>query len=230
MDLALMVPTRNRVENALRLRKRFYETTSKSDIYFIVGSEDPRLEEYVREIPELMVFPERGLVKALNYASPRLAYEYDALAFMGDDHFPRTVSWDVRYLECLASMGTGFVYGNDLLQGERIPTQVAMTSNVVKTLGYFTPPCFTHLCCDLAWKDWGEGIDRLVYLDDVTIEHLHPAANKAPNDAGYAYANSSEMVQRDSVAYYNWKEVDFPGEVERLKILRDSLDMERSAL
>jgi hypothetical protein len=228
--MALMVPTRNRVENALRLRKRFYETTSKTDIYFIVGTEDPRLDEYLERIPEVMVFPERGLVKALNFSARRLCYNYDALAFMGDDHLPRTSSWDISYLENLSRLRVGFCYGNDLLQGERIPTQVSMTSNIVKELGYFTPSCFTHLCCDLAWKDWGEGIDRLVYLDDVTIEHLHPAANKAQNDEGYAYANSSEMVLRDSEAYYNWKMNDLPGEIQRLKILRDLLDTEHRTL
>jgi hypothetical protein len=182
------------------------------------------LDEYLEAIPEVMVFPERGLVKALNWAAPKLAYEYDALAFMGDDHFPRTRLWDAQYLEVLKHLVVGFVYGDDLLQGRNIPTQVAMTSNVVKTLGYFTPPCFTHLCCDLAWKDWGEGIDRLVYLPEVIIEHLHPAAGKANTDMGYKIANSEEMVQLDHGAYYDWRKSDLPREVAALKILRESLD------
>lgn len=225
-----MVPTRNRVENALRLRAQFYATTTKSDIFFIVGSEDPRREEYVERIPEVLVFPERGLVKALNWGAPKLAYEYDALAFMGDDHFPRTRNWDTKYLDVLESARVGFVYGDDLLQGRNIPTQVAMTSNVVKTLGYFTPPCFTHLCCDLAWKDWGYGINRLFYLPDVVIEHIHPAAGKVDSDEGYRYANSSEMVARDHDAYFKWVDRDLPGEIQALKILRDSLDNGAPAL
>src|SRR6478735_6044646 len=107
MDMALMVPTRMRVENALRLRKRFYETTSKTDIFFIVGEEDPRRDEYIERIPEVLVFPDRGLVRALNWSSRQLAYQYDALAFMGDDHLPLDRNWDQEYLHTLELLGVG---------------------------------------------------------------------------------------------------------------------------
>lgn len=120
-------------------------------------------------------------------------------------------------------LGDGFVYGNDLLQGEKIPTQVAMTSSIVETLGFFTPPGFTHLCCDLAWKDLGEGIDKITYMPDVIIEHLHPANGKAELDEGYIYVNSPEMVSRDSVEYNRWKRDDLPRQIERLKMGLHSL-------
>lgn len=219
--LLTLVPTRNRVENALGLLKEFYKTTSEdnSGLLFVVGTEDPRLEEYLDKFPSehLITFPDRGLVKALNYAvSGGHHEEYEAVGFMGDDHRPRTYGWDKSYLDNLRELGYGYVYGDDLLMGERIPTQVAISSSIVTALGFFGPPGFTHLNVDLTWKDMGEALGKLRYLPDVVIEHMHPAASKAVNDDGYKWANSPVMVQNDGAEYERWKKEDFRTEVHRV--------------
>lgn len=215
---ALIVPTRNRVENATRLFHALQETCVDTDVFFVIGSEDPRLRDYLDQFAEYcLVFPQRGLVKALNFASRLLCYEYDYLSWMGDDHLPHTRGWDARYVAVLKSMPVGLVYGNDLLQGARIPTQVGMTSTIIRTLGYFAHPSFTHLCFDLAHLDLGNELGCITYLDDVVIEHIHPAAGKAPEDDGYRLANSSEMVDRDTAAYSVWKQQILPEEVKALR-------------
>jgi hypothetical protein len=219
--LLTLVPTRNRVENALGLLSTWYDTTTDLDsgLLFIVGTEDPRIHTYLKKIPQkhLITFPERGLVKALNYAvSQGYAEDYEAIGFMGDDHRPRTLGWDRFYLDNLRELGYGYVYGNDLLMGERIPTQVAISSSIIKALGFFGPPGFTHLNVDLTWKDMGEAIGKLRYLDDVIIEHMHPAAEKAENDSGYKWANSSEMVRLDGIEYERWKKDDFRTQVHKV--------------
>lgn len=219
--LLTLVPTRNRVENALGLLHTWYDTTREDDsgLLFVVGTEDPRFDEYENRIPEqhLFIFPERGLVKALNYVAPRYTSQYEAIGFMGDDHRPRTHGWDSAYLGSLRDMGDGYVYGNDLLMGERIPTQVAISSSIIEVLGFFGPSGFTHLCVDVTWKDMGEALGRIKYLPDVIIEHMHPAAGKAENDTGYQYANSSDMVTKDEVEYVRWKREDFPDQVLKVK-------------
>lgn len=219
--LLTLVPTRNRVENALGLLHTWYDTSEdeSSGLLFIVGTEDPRFKEYEDKIPEqhLLTFPERGLVKALNYAvSCGYAEEYEALGFMGDDHRPRTYGWDSAYLESLRELGYGYVYGNDLLMGERIPTQVAISSSIIRALGFFGPPGFTHLNVDLSWKDMGEALGKLRYLPDVIIEHMHPAVGKAQNDSGYQHVNSRMMVKLDGIEYERWKKEDFRNQVHRV--------------
>lgn len=224
--LLTLVPTRNRVENALELLDVFYSditTESSSGLLFVVGYEDPRFHEYQTMIPEnhLLTFPDRGLVKALNYAALKYTQEYEAIGFMGDDHRPRTTGWDSEYLRALDSLGAGFVYGNDLLDhkgnsGERIPTQVAISSSIIESLGYFGPPGFRHLCVDLAWRDLGSGLRRIKYLEDVIIEHMHPAAGKAELDEGYLWANSDEMVAHDEAEYKRWRECDLPHALNRV--------------
>lgn len=218
MSLLTLVPTRHRVENARGLLETFYNTSSEDDsgLIFVVGTEDMRLEEYKEAIPpeHLFIFPQRGLVKALNYTAPAYAERYEAVGFMGDDHRPRTHGWDYRYLKALREMDGGYVYGNDLLMGEKIPTQVAISSEIIIALGFFTPPGFWHLCCDLTWKDMGEGLGRIKYLPDVIVEHMHPAAGKAEEDAGYKHVNSAITVRHDEQEYFRWKANDFPGELE----------------
>jgi hypothetical protein len=219
--LLTIVPTRNRVENALGLLDTFYKTSTLSDsgLLFVVGTEDPRYDEYTRKFPKehLLLFPERGLVKALNYAvSCGYAEEYEALGFMGDDHRPRTIGWDRAYLDNLRELRYGYVYGNDLLMGERIPTQVAISSSIVKALGFFGPPGFTHLNVDLTWKDMGEALGKLRYLPDVIVEHMHPANGKAEEDSGYKWANSSFMVKHDGIEYERWKREDFRTQVHKV--------------
>lgn len=218
--LLTLVPTRNRVENALELLDVFYQTSTddSSGLLFIVGTEDPRLNEYKKVIPEnhLFVFPDRGLVKALNYVAPLYVEEYEAIGFMGDDHRPRTSGWDSTYLNVLRGLGPGYVYGNDLLVGERIPTQVAISSSIIRALGFFGPPGFTHLCVDLTWKDMGEELGRLFYLEDVVIEHMHPAANKAEEDSGYKHVNSKLMIRKDTQEYHRWRARDMDHQVRRV--------------
>lgn len=219
--LLTLVPTRNRLENALGLLDAFYETSAEdsSGLLFVVGTEDPMFDKYMDRIPShhFMAFPERGLVKALNYAAPKYTDQYEAIGFMGDDHRPRTHGWDSSYLDALRGLGHGYVYGNDLLMEERIPTQVAISSSIIKVLGFFGPPGFTHLNVDLTWKDMGESLGRIKYLPDVIVEHMHPAAGKAKNDSGYQHANSKLMVKLDTQEYFRWKADDFPKQVQQVE-------------
>ena len=186
---------------------------------------DPTLSTYYTVLngvgQVLVVNPDRrGMVDALQRGldayQDHLGY---AVGFMGDDHRPRTLGWDRKYVEALREMGTGFVYGDDLFQGEAIPTQVAMTTDIYKALGYMCPPMFDHLCVDVVWKDWGQAIDKIRYLDDVVVEHMHYLAGKSKRDEGYAAVNNSEVANHDSSAYIAYKEGFLAGDVEKLKAL-----------
>lgn len=126
---------------------------------------------------------------------------YKYVGFMGDDHCPRTPKWDARMNAVLEAMGTGIAYGNDLMQRETLPTAVFMTADIVQTLGYMAPPMLKHLYVDNAWRDWGQGIKRYQYLDDVIIEHMHPQADKAEWDEGHIRVNGPEMWDHDVEAY-----------------------------
>ncbi|MFD7705689.1 glycosyltransferase family 2 protein [Streptomyces sp. NPDC059786] len=214
-DLLVIIPTRGRPQAVMQMVRAWHETGATADLLFAVDNDDPELDAYKREAAKFMkggqvrfVFGKRRrLCGTLNAQAVKAARSYRFLAFMGDDHRPRPAAmpWDARIRECLSG-GPGIVYGNDLLQGEAMATAVAMTSDIVEALGYFSPPCLVHLCMDLVWVEWGRGMGRITYLPDMVIEHLHPAAGKAELDRGYEEVNSEQQVSADTAAYYEYRD------------------------
>lgn len=228
-ELIAIVPSRGRPAAAAALATAFSETcTAETALVFAVDDDDPQLRRYceaVAPIPTATVWTNSGgktMVCALN-AAASLVDDVEgprAIAFMGDDHRPRTVGWDRAYLDALDELGTGIVYGDDLLQGERIPTQVAMTADIVRALGHMAPPPLTHLFVDNYWRDLGAGAGCLRYLPDVVIEHLHPFAGKAQMDAGYARVNDHTMYQSDRASYTVYAAQCLPADIAKVRALR----------
>lgn len=214
-----------RPKSAVRLYESFRETCRADTRLLIVCSEnDSHLSRYynlLNGFGEVLVVPQgrRGMCDALNHAVNQVDLGF-AVSFMGDDHRPRTVGWDEMYLQTLHDLGTGFVYGDDLLQGEAIPTQVGMTSDIPRALGYMVPGEFQHLWVDVVWKDWGAAIGRIVYRPDVIVEHLHPLAGKAQSDSNYNAVNSSAVALHDSQAYATYNDSGrFAADCDRLRAL-----------
>lgn len=227
-DLVVIVPSRGR-PGALRELAEAFRDTCATETYlaFVVDENDSTLPEYRRAAAEI-----RGLcsiieapapssmVKSLNYAAAILAPQFPAVAFMGDDHRPRTRGWDVHYLFALEELGTGIVYGDDGLQGENLPTQVAMTSDIVRELGWMAPPGLKHLYVDNVWKSLGIAAECLRYLPDVLVEHMHPFAGKAEVDDGYARVNAPEVAEHDKAEYVRWLNVEASADVAKIRALR----------
>lgn len=222
-DLAVIVPSRGRPQNVARLLKACYDTAiTHARIFVEFDADDPLAAAY----DDLDILPwadftvnESGLrlVGILNETALACATHYDAVGFVGDDVVPRTAGWDAAVLGALTDLGSGIVYCNDLLQGEKLPTAVFMTSDIVRTLGWMAPPTLEHLYVDNAWKLLGEGMGRLRYLPHVVLEHMHPAAGKAAIDDTYRGSNSSDQDQRDHAAFDAWVRDGLPGDLAKLR-------------
>lgn len=225
-DLVVIVPSRGRPGAAVELAKAFIETGATALLVFALDSDDPTRFEYGRAVEE---YPTAGIricpapsnmVTTLNAVAGDLATEAFALGFMGDDHRPRTPEWDRIYVEALRELGTGIVYGDDLLQGERIPTQVALTADIVRALGSMAPPSLVHLAVDNWWKDLGVGAGCIRYMPEVVVEHMHPIAGKAEWDAGHRRVNSEQMYHRDLTEYARLRSEELPGAIAKVRALR----------
>lgn len=232
-DLVVIVPSRGRPEAAHELVQAFNHTaTTGPRLVFAVGEDDPTLPEYqdlllLTSCVELVVWAvdptdrPSSMGWALNIAARAAVAEYSfAIGFLGDDHRPRTKGWDAAYLAALRDLGTGFVYGDDLYQGERLPTQWAMTADIVRALGYMTPPDLWHLFVDDFVRDLGRAAGCIRYLPDVVVEHLHPLAGKAAWDDSYRRSNAPEMYARDGAAYRAYLRDGFLADVAKVKALR----------
>lgn len=235
-DLTVFVPTRDRPDQLLSFATQFDATKrGNTKVVFVIDEDDPQLGRYKAKNDnrwECYVAgrTRRGMVGALNecfrwYAkSGRLGF---AVGFMGDDHRPRTDGWDSRYLSELQNLGTGFVYGNDLFQFDRMPTQVAFTTDIGLALGYMCPPQLMHLWVDVIWKDLGDAIGRITYLEDVIVEHMHPLAGKSlvagggkRMDKAYKAVNSNLVIRNDRPVYDDYHSSGkFAEDVGRIKMV-----------
>lgn len=218
-ELLVIVPSRGRPEAVKALKHAWNNTTGgESELLIAVDDDDPKLEEYQSmaslEGLRLRVGPRKRLGPTLNEVALEEANNYPYLGFMGDDHRPLSMYWDSHYIAFLHMYH--FVYGDDRLQGENLPTQIAMRSDVVKALGYMSPPTLVHMYIDDAWKAWGLGIDSIKYDPHVIIEHLHPVAGKAPQDE--LYTEVWAYMEPDS---QRWREYRDSGrlaeDIEKLK-------------
>lgn len=224
--LAVLVPTRGRPQNAARLQRAFDDTDSLNALLlFVVDHDDPELDAYweaagdgaIRHLTVHTGEGGRGMTAALNWAAERCAGVYDFLGFMGDDHLPRTAGWDAHVLGALNSPEPRIVYGDDLLQGVRLPTAAFMPSRLVRALGYMAPPVLNHLYVDNFWLELGQALGGLRYLPNVVIEHLHPAAGKAAMDERYEAVNAPAADVADRLAWLHFQRTGLPEAVRRVR-------------
>lgn len=228
-ELTILVPTRGRPRSISPILEAWRETKAFSDgaeIVFLVDTDDPKGAEYLGALQE---HPEYGravrhslcsvwrpMVPKLNREAAMLAKMGDTpLGFAGDDHLPRTVGWVRRYVEALR--GTpAIVSCPDGIRGDNLPTQWAMSAEIVRTLGRMVPAPVEHLYCDNSVRDLAATAGCYRYLPDVLIEHVHPMGGKVPMDAGYEKVNSSDQYLRDRAAYATWRYAGLSRDAERI--------------
>jgi len=228
-DLVVIVPSRGRPKAVAELAEQCVKTcTADTVLLVVVDSDDPTLPEYQAPAGTRVFFtwapPDSGHVGAINWGAARALEDFHpfAIAKLDDDHRPRSKSWDADLLAVLREMGTGIAYGNDLLQGQGLPTAPAITADIVEALGYMGPPALKHLFVDNFWLDLGRAAGCIRYLPDVVVEHMHPLAGKASIDDGYRRANSDERYRVDGGAYAAYLRGGLPADVAKVRELRDA--------
>jgi hypothetical protein len=217
-DLAVIVPTRSRPGNIGGILEA-WETTrafDHADLWFVVDADDMQIDHYRAVIPtvagrrhgaHMIVLPEwQPLVPKLNFVADELAREGVArnLAFMGDDHLPRTVDWVERLLLDHGRNRNWIWYGLDGFQDQKLPTWWSMDAEIVRRLGGMVPAPVQHMYCDNAVKVLGEKAGCLGYDETILIEHMHPFIGKAKPDDQYIRVNRAQQYERDGIAFRSW--------------------------
>lgn len=201
--MIVICPTRGRPGKALEAFEAFIstKTLSTTSMIFAVDPDDPTLAQY-QEVPVLVVSKGgSGMGFPLNEAAMKLVDSADILGFVGDDHRFRTPGWDHAIRKALKA--GGIAYGNDLGRPE-LPTQVFISSSIVKALGWMALPGAHHLYLDDTWAELGRRAGCLHYLEEVIIEHMHPEYGKASTDAGYQRVNAPSVYSHDNSLFRQW--------------------------
>ena len=205
-EILIIVPSRS--GNSVRYPNvdRFIEnwklnSEGQSDLCIALDDDDdhkyPRRADVIYEVN-----PRIRMIPTLNQIATKYKDQYKYIAFFGDDHVIQT-PWETTFIEYFTeNNGIGIAYGNDLLQGAKLPTAVCLTSNIVDKLGYMVPTNLIHMYADNFWLDLGHSLNIIKYFDDVIFEHIHPDNGKAVRDSQYADAASVAPYDQQQYQIY----------------------------
>lgn len=205
-EILIIVPSRS--ANSVRYPNvdRFIEnwklhSEGQSDLCIALDDDDdhkyPRRDGVIYEVN-----PRIRMIPTLNQIAMKYKDAYKYIAFFGDDHVIRS-KWESEFINFFKSNNdVGIAYGNDLLQGERLPTAVCLTSNIVNALGYMVPNNLLHMYADNFWLDLGNELNIIKYFDNVIFEHIHPDNGKAERDSQYVDAASVASYDQQQYKIY----------------------------
>ena len=109
---------------------------------------------------------------------------------LNDDVLFRTPQWDCTVERAFAQFPDeiALVYGDDLDQGDHVPTFPIISRAACEAIGSICPAGYLNLHIESHLLDIFKqlkklGPNRIVYLPDVVFEHLHHSVGKSQQDS-----------------------------------------------
>ncbi|HEV8725743.1 MAG TPA: hypothetical protein VGW77_34440 [Candidatus Binatia bacterium] len=196
VQISLLLPTRGRAALVRRLFDSLVQTTTdlrRLEVVLYIDEDDGESREISH--PELSLIRIVGRPGETMGNMNRACYEASHgpyVMLINDDAVFRTVGWDTRVLEAASHFPDeiALLYGDDLDQGEAVPTFPIMSRTMCDVLGEICPRGYRNLHIESHLLDIFKqlarmGHDRIRYLHDVIVEHMHYVVGKAAVDATY---------------------------------------------
>jgi hypothetical protein len=217
MKLVILTPSRGRPEGFAAMVQAVRSTAARPEnISILLATDDDDVAYPELEGVTHLHGPRQRLAQWTNQlASHALEDDADILAFLGDDHRPRTHGWDLMVAGAFVQMGSGLVYCADGLQNERLPTAPFWSADIIRALGFFYPPNQVHLYADDYWLRLARDLGRCSYLRGVLIEHCHPSAGKAIYDD--TYRENDTWYDHDFKAFHQFLADGHPAALARVQ-------------
>jgi len=237
-ECIVLCPSRENAAGALEMVRSAYKTMQRigTEIIIVIDEDEPQVDAYLEianvkdrpygsEPPRIMVVEGGSLTKATNEAVERI-WDVDAIVgHVGDDHRFITPGWDNRIRSVLLET-PGVAYAYD---GFRSAWASAWWTNtlIIRTLGWLALPGSMHLTIDDAFMDIGAGLGRLFFLDDLLIEHLHPAGGKVEWRAIVKSHYARDRRAKEDANLRRYRELYFAEDIAKLQL---ALGMEQTAI
>lgn len=226
-DILIILPSRSngtgRELNVERFIKHWQNNTEGYTALCVMLDDDDE-HRYSRDSRVMYtVNPNVRFVPKVNRAALQFKGSYKYIANFSDDFIIRT-KWESVFLEAFKQNNeVGILYGNDLLQYDKLPTAVCISSNIIDALGYMIPPQLEHMYADNFWKDLGQSTGVLKYFPYLIFEHLHPDKGKAVRDTQYQYA--AAVANRDQHEYYTYiNSYQYREDIQKINKLKEKLN------
>jgi len=204
MKIALMCPTRNRLNKLLTLISSLITTVNNSEnVVLVLGvdEDDPIKDYYVylqRNVPLVRVIELQNNGKFLGLSTmwntmAKQVTDVDVYAMIGDDMIFKTKDWDVEVkkefdqgpkdkimmLHCNDGMrGPGNKYENVA----PFCVNFFVHKNYVNTAGYFVEPYIENIHEDTWAMFVFSKLNRVKYRHDILIKHLHQSESNSKSD------------------------------------------------
>ncbi len=196
MDISIILPTRGRAALLKRLFNSIAETTANPGaIEIILRMDEDDTESHEIGHPGLNI---KKMIRRAGATMGAITNESYAIStgryimLMNDDVVFRTQGWDKNVLQAFAKFpdDIALIYGNDLDQGEHMPTFPILSRRSIELFGGVCPSEYFNLCIDAHLFDIYSqlkalGHDRILYLEDTVFEHLHFIIGKSERDNTY---------------------------------------------
>ena len=207
-----MCPTRDRPFQVIRFIESVFATASFTkdiEILFYVDFDDESFPNIDKFSPQVKVFkgPRTWISNAHNFLYSLCHGEIVMTA--ADDMVFRTNGWDSEIYESFEAIPDriALVFGNDLgTHAGRIATHGFFHRNWIETLGTWVQPGRGSLW-DLWSTENARALGRLLYLENVIIEHVHyrQSSTAVTFDETYSYVRSMNSSFRPEITYKKLK-------------------------
>ncbi len=239
MKMSLLVPTRGRPSNMERMTLSAFNTAEYKDeveIIFYLDNDDPdsmdmayKLENHYGERIQTII-GNRIILSQMWNECWNIA-KSDIGMHCGDDVVFKTESWDALVFEEFRKEKDKilFVYGRDgIVDSEDLGTHGFLHRNWVETVGYFVPPYFSWCYNDTWLTEVSRKINRLRFLPNLYIQHIHPCNGGTPMDATYSEA-SARGARDKCLEVYNSKEKEAEREMNAQNLQEFILEQRETA-
>ena len=194
-SISILLPTRGRPEQAERLLQSVVATASdpsRLEVVLYVDDDDPASHAIqCNEIPITQIIGPRLSMGGLNTACYKRSTG-DIIVLLNDDMVIRTSGWDQKIVEIQERFPDQvyLAYPNDLHAGEMLCSTPILSRKTCEVLTHPFPEVYQGGFIDYHLMDIFKqlqvlGEDRIVYLGDVVIEHLHYQYGKSEIDTTY---------------------------------------------
>lgn len=199
------LPSRSRPSSLKRFFMHYELTKADSEGVVWIDEDDAHNYDSV-EVPAKWVKitspRKKGGTGALTNAFYNMFPDEPWYGLLADDVIPRTKNWDAKLIE--AAGADGVSYGEDgierFVDGVRHCSHPCVGGDRVRKNGWLALPGCERTYIDDALRESAKRDNKLFFLPDIFIEHMHFSNGKSPMDKTY----EKNSVNKDKEIFDAW--------------------------
>lgn len=217
--LLIKMPTRGRLESFFFALDQYYEKLShQNSFHFVISCDlDDPIMNSEETILKLKTYPNlsyyfsnnRSKIEACNNDMEN-HMNFDVLMLASDDMLPIVQAYDEIIISSMKKHFPnydGALHFNDGFKGESLNTLAVLGKNYYRRFNYIYHPDYASLFCDDEYTIVGRMLNKLVYIDQVIIEHRHFTNGKACRDG--LYERNEQFSYKDYETFLRRKKINF---------------------